>query len=105
MILSRRGFLSGLGAALAAPAIVKVASLMPIKAPPLIEVRTWTHKEYGLGFKVTEEELGDDLSETVIERLVANHPNYILWPGVKKWFGDVYENAPSQYKHLFKESA
>jgi hypothetical protein len=29
---SRRGFLAGLGAILAAPAIVRVASLMPVKA-------------------------------------------------------------------------
>lgn len=34
--LSRRGFFRGLGAVLAAPAIVKVASLMPVKAPELI---------------------------------------------------------------------
>ena len=35
MILSRRKFLRGLGAALAAPVIVRAASLMPIKAPPI----------------------------------------------------------------------
>lgn len=33
---NRRGFLLGLGAALAAPAIIKVATLMPIKALPLV---------------------------------------------------------------------
>ena len=32
--LTRRGFLAGLASALAAPAIVKAASLMPVKAMP-----------------------------------------------------------------------
>lgn len=47
---SRRGFLTGLGAILAAPAIVRVASLMPVKALPA----PWTHVRYGLGYKVTD---------------------------------------------------
>lgn len=34
IVASRRGFLLGLGAALAAPAIVRAASLMPVKALP-----------------------------------------------------------------------
>lgn len=34
--LSRRGFLGGLAAALAAPAIVAAPSLMPIRAPALV---------------------------------------------------------------------
>ena len=36
---SRRGFLAGFGALLAAPAIVRVTSIMPIKVPPIILAR------------------------------------------------------------------
>jgi hypothetical protein len=38
LILSRRGFLAGLGSLLAAPAVVRAEALMPIKVwrPPLI---------------------------------------------------------------------
>lgn len=35
MILPRRDFLAGLASALAAPAIVRAASLMPVKAPAI----------------------------------------------------------------------
>lgn len=35
-MIARRGFLIGLSAALAAPAIVRASSLMPVKRPPLI---------------------------------------------------------------------
>ena len=36
MSLSRRGFLTGIGVLVAAPAIVRASSLMPIKAAPLV---------------------------------------------------------------------
>ena len=36
MITSRRSFITGLSALIAAPAIVKASSLMPIKATPII---------------------------------------------------------------------
>lgn len=36
MILTRRGFLAGIGAVLAAPAIVRAESLMPVRAPRLV---------------------------------------------------------------------
>lgn len=37
MILSRRSVLIGLGGALAAPAIVRAESLMPVSAPKLVK--------------------------------------------------------------------
>lgn len=40
MISTRRGFISGLGALIAAPAIVRVASIMPVSARGLALVRT-----------------------------------------------------------------
>lgn len=36
----RRRFLAGLGALIAAPAIVRVASIMPVKTPPLVYGRS-----------------------------------------------------------------
>jgi hypothetical protein len=36
MGLSRRGLLTGLGALIAAPAIVRAASIMPVRAAPLL---------------------------------------------------------------------
>lgn len=52
-MISRRGLLSGLGALLAAPAIVRVASLMPVKAFVASDFRmntwsgiTWIDAEY-----------------------------------------------------------
>jgi hypothetical protein len=36
ILVSRRNFLRGLFAAAAAPAIVRVASIMPVKAPPIV---------------------------------------------------------------------
>lgn len=38
---SRRSFISGIGAIIAAPAIVRASSLMPIKA---LDDGTWRHK-------------------------------------------------------------
>jgi hypothetical protein len=38
MIIGRRGFLAGLGALMAAPAIVSVANIMPVKAMPSQDV-------------------------------------------------------------------
>ncbi len=53
MILARRGFLFGLGALLAAPAIVRASSLMPVRAivransfPTLLVVGQDGHVEY-----------------------------------------------------------
>lgn len=56
---SRRGFLLGLGGALAAPAIVKAASLMPIKAPPLVIIWHWQYEIYELpnGATITEQDV------------------------------------------------
>jgi hypothetical protein len=39
VVLGRRGFLLGLGAAIAAPAIVRAASLMPVRVPRLLRDR------------------------------------------------------------------
>ncbi len=59
MILARRSFLTGLASALAAPAIVRAASLMPVKALPSPEtLARW--QSYGGGFSVY-----DDLTDVV----------------------------------------
>ncbi len=41
MLLNRRGLLVGLGCLIAAPAVVRAASLMPVRRPRLI-TPTWT---------------------------------------------------------------
>ena len=51
MLLARRSFLTGLASALAAPAIVKAASLMPVKA---LKPDTWSLRDYGGGFEIDD---------------------------------------------------
>lgn len=94
MILSRRGFLSGLGSALAAPAIVKVASLMPIKAPPLVLVGGYDDFDTALA-KVR-----------ATERFAFSQSSFkaAVWPGIDKWFGNEYANLKT-FDLLFQESA
>lgn len=94
MILSRRGFLSGLGAALAAPAIVKVASLMPIKAPPLVLVNGYADFDTAAAHVRATERFSASLGDF----------RSTLWPGVKYWFSKEYADT-HQYDDLFKELA
>ena len=51
MLLARRSFLTGLASALAAPAIVKASSLMPVKA---LKLDMWTLRDYGVGFEIDD---------------------------------------------------
>lgn len=47
--MNRRQFLTGLSTLIAAPAIIKVASVMPVKVmEPLIVVRDWPYREFYL---------------------------------------------------------
>lgn len=44
--MNRRGFLGGLTALFAAPAIVRVASIMPVSVPKVIFDRRWLEAEW-----------------------------------------------------------
>lgn len=106
MILSRRGLLSGLGAALAAPAIVKVASLMPIKALPLVFRTPYLTAESAWFLKT------DDLSESALEDILIEIKRVTvplhemarqLEPGIRFWFGPG-PNRSGNYLRIFEES-
>lgn len=67
---TRRGFLTGLGALLAAPAIVRASSLMPVRSMPAViaTASSWTTPE---GWIMTEKILDVDL---VRYTLTIRHP-------------------------------
>jgi hypothetical protein len=57
-MIQRRTFLKGLGSLLAAPAVVKAASLMPVRGIVQAVPGQWTYEidEYGLGYAVLKVE-------------------------------------------------
>lgn len=85
LVPSRRGFLTGLGAILCAPAIVRVASLMPVKALPLD----------GFGLAAVKAE-GSKVVYDFTPSMRAQ-----LWPGIKYWFSEEYART-HQYEELFR---
>ena len=58
LVMPRRKFLTSLLGLIVAPAIVKASNLMPIK---VLEYGQWKYTEFGLGFSITLEEIGDRL--------------------------------------------
>lgn len=94
--LSRRKLLGGLGLLIAAPAIVRVASLMPVKALPEV----YEFRQVALGFSITGTEL-EALNEQSVARLAAfiRH-RQIVHEGVKLWWKQQFEALqanPNQY--------
>lgn len=62
LILPRRKFLTGLMGLVAAPAVVKASSLMPVKAmTPEVLVKQYEYQQIELGYQVTREPVGDVL--------------------------------------------
>jgi hypothetical protein len=60
LILPRRKFLTGLFGLVAAPAVVKASSLMPVKMmPPELVLEQFAYLEYSTGFTVTHKEIED----------------------------------------------
>ena len=60
LILPRRKFLTGLMGLVAAPAVVKASSLMPVKSmPPELVLEQFAYMEYTTGFSVTHKEIED----------------------------------------------
>ena len=72
LILPRRSFLAGLASALAAPAIVKASSLMPVRALPLslLQITDNWNVTYTLGF--CDIAVGDILSVDGVWRTVGS---------------------------------
>lgn len=75
MELNRRGFITGLGALIAAPAIIRVADLMPIKAwkePDgawweISDDHDWLVEEFN-----RHQELEEALTKSTIEAMMAD---------------------------------
>ncbi len=85
MILARRSFLTGLASALAAPAIVKASSLMPVKA-----IRAPTEEEI---YALLNERMNDvyRVTREAMARMIFGES-----------FGEVrfFDNDKFQYKHI-----
>ncbi len=87
MIIGRRGFLAGLGALIAAPAIVSVANIMPVKAMPSHELlMDLFHRRIA----AAEEILMRDLSRMIYGDDSVTLPNYGLSKLVDESNGTVY---------------
>jgi hypothetical protein len=74
-MINRRGLLIGLGSLIAAPAVVRAASLMPVRRPALL---TWTQislEDYAKGLQ--REEIFDWLHDgPIFEGMVAEYRGY-----------------------------
>jgi hypothetical protein len=86
IILPRRKFLTGLLGIVAAPAVVKATSLMPVKLVDFgdgVALKSMAHPvRTGSGICLSE------LRE-------------ILRPGLEKMVDDMYAENPGQWKHIF----
>ncbi len=87
MIIGRRGFLAGLGALMAAPAIVSVANIMPVKVMPAQDVLFDL-----LARRVAEAEkiMARDLSQMLYGDDAVTLPNYGLSKLVDESNGTIY---------------
>ena len=87
--MNRRGFLKGILFTASAPAIVRVASLMPIvtptvwRSPYLTDPNTWYIKEPFTG-------------------IICRAPAQVLWPGIKAWWDEAYRVMPVAYKDFYE---
>jgi len=99
MIASRRRFLMGAGALLAAPAIVRVASIMPVSVPKTVGLRPWLSATYD---SVWADEASNVTLEDIIrakEALDANDVPLPTWWAVSPKFAD-YILANPEWKPL-----
>lgn len=86
IILPRRKFLTGLMGLVAAPAVVKASSLMPVKLVDFgdgVALKSMTHP-IGKGSGVCLSELRE-----------------LLMPGLQKMVDDMYTEHPGQWKNIF----
>ena len=86
IILPRRKFLTGLFGLVAAPAVVKAASLMPVKAITQSELYTFPHRVW------VPPNSGVNLAQL----------RELLMPGLRKMADDMYTEHPG-WKSVFLE--
>lgn len=79
--VSRRGLLKGIGLLIAAPAIIKVAGIMPIKALPIEAVPA----------ELTQSAVEEMLDEIMASRARNHASRLIIWPGLKTWWNEAYD--------------
>lgn len=84
---NRRAFLSGFAAIIAAPAIVRASSLMPIKP---LEAR-FINVQVGLGYAFTRKAISQQ------------HMRDLLMPGLNNLMLKSYDTIPSQWHMVFEE--
>ena len=89
LIMPRRKFLTGLLGLVAAPAVVKASSLMPVKVVTTSELytfpnRVWVPPSSGINLAQLRE---------------------LLRPGVEKMIDEMYAEHPGQWKSIFAGEA
>ena len=89
LLMPRRKFLTGLMGLVAAPAVVKATSLMPVRSfvelpPPPVGFRRLTPDDYRKGGIIRLSELRE-----------------ILRPGLQKMVDDMYEDRSEQWAGIF----
>jgi hypothetical protein len=89
LIMPRRKFLTGLLGLVAAPAVVKASSLMPVKVVTASELytfpnRVWVPPSSGINLAQLRE---------------------LLRPGVEKMIDEMYAEHPGQWKSIFAGEA
>ena len=89
--MDRRGFLRSCFIAAAAPAIVRVASLMPIRGPRIEFLSERSLEDAVIAIRSLTNDRG---------LLIATSPT-VLWPGVKRWWNAAYQEMPINYRDLY----
>ena len=91
LIMPRRKFLTGLFGLVAAPAVVKASSLMPVK---VIEPE-WKYTKISYGFVMERREICRVGSAINLSEL-----RELLMPGLQKMVDDMYTEHPGYGKFL-----
>jgi hypothetical protein len=91
LLMPRRKFLTGLMGLVAAPAVVKAASLMPVK----VIQPEFQFTEVSMGYAITrlENRIGGGVCLSELREL--------LLPGLQKMVDDMYTEHPGQWKSVF----
>ena len=102
MITSRRSFITGLAALIAAPAVVRYASLMPVKAMPSVEdLNALLKARMDEAYRITRENMANSLYGNLTDMTRAAFvPRlqvqvYDCWP-IAEWSIPVALDSPSK---------
>ena len=93
--LSRRKLIGGFGLLIAAPTIVKIANIMPVKAFGVVDDGYW--------FNAAEYEALNEASVARAAAYIAQRERFarMLWPAVSKWWGD--RLRPDDWQGMFEQ--